>query len=88
MNGAVVRAGLNSNHLLNGIIGSPMTVTDSHLGANLYFVPDPLVTTRYVSIDNPKTYAVVPLGEVTVDAVQDTNGTTRSTGENKYRIIH
>ncbi|XP_038066610.1 receptor-type tyrosine-protein phosphatase F-like [Patiria miniata] len=52
LQGAIVRAGLDADHSQNARVGSPVTYGQAYPGGQtLNFVPDPVVSARYVSVD-------------------------------------
>ncbi|XP_033636815.1 angiopoietin-1 receptor-like [Asterias rubens] len=79
---ATVRAGFSTDHYLNRFIGPRVSINASGLGALLPFVPSPLVTARYVSVNHDKTsIKIVAMAEVMVDELLDTDTEAEVTEE-------
>jgi hypothetical protein len=73
--GAVVRAGLNSSHTMNTMVGSPITSSQVDVETRLIdFNLDPPVIARYVSVDIPGVGKLLHMGEVIVEEAIDEVG--------------
>ena len=85
-----MRAGLSSTHLENRMIGSPITAAQVQRGALIDFIPDPIVTARYVSVDKPtpSQYTLLAFAEIMVEEILDTEDIAMSRGEWKKQIKH
>ena len=83
-----MRAGLSSTHLENRMIGSPITAAQAQRGAWIDFIPDPIVTARYVSVDKPIQSTLLAFAEIMVEEILDTEDIAMSRGEWKKQIKH
>ena len=73
--GAIVRAGLDSNHLQNAELGSPLTSDQVDNRYRVFdFILDTPVTARYVSVDIPGDDKILSMTEVIVEEVVDEEG--------------
>ena len=87
MNGAQVRAGLNSDRVSNRLLAT-FTITQSTDG-NLVLttVANPAVSARYVSVDIPGSGKILHMSEVMVDEYMDEEAAV-STGDSNSQCTH